>query len=78
MRNRQPPEKRDSSLDELLGDLRARVKRRRHGRLVIVLEVMDGQVVRRWVKESVLTEEDYARLMRERPWPRGPKGERRS
>lgn len=78
-----PPEthethkKRDPGLEETIGDIRARAGRRRHGRIFIVLELLEGRVIRRHVEESGMTREDYDRLMRERPWTRGAKGERR-
>ena len=64
-------ERRDPGLEETIGDLRARAGRRRHGRIFIVLELLEGRVIRRHVEESSMTREDYDRLMRERPWPRG-------
>ena len=68
------PKKRDPGLEETIGDIRARAGRRRHGRILIVLDLIEGRVVRRHVKESAMTEEDYERLMREPPWPRGARG----
>lgn len=66
--------KRDPGLEETIGDIRARAGRRRHGRILIVLELLEGRVIRRRVEESAMTEEDYERLMRERPRTRGAKG----
>jgi hypothetical protein len=65
------PKKRDPGLEEIIGDLRARARRRWRGRILVVLELIDGQVTRRRVEESAMTEEDYKRLMQEPPWPRG-------
>ena len=65
------PKKKDPGLEETIGDIRARAGRRRHGRILIVLELVDGHVARRRVEESAMTEEDYDRLMREPPWTRG-------
>jgi hypothetical protein len=65
--------KKDPCLEEAIGDLRARAARLRDGRILVVLEVRDGQVARRRVEESEMATEDYDRLMRERPWPRGAK-----
>jgi hypothetical protein len=61
------PKKRDPGLEETIGDIRARAGRRRHGRILIVLELLEGRVIRRHVEESGMTGEDYDRLMRERP-----------
>lgn len=63
--------KRDPGLEETIGDIRARAGRRRHGRIFIVLELLEGRVIRRHVEESGMTREDYERLMRERPRPQG-------
>jgi hypothetical protein len=63
--------KRDPGLEETIGDIRARAGRRCHGRITVVIEIVDGEVSRRRVEESAMTEEDYDRLMQERPWPRG-------
>jgi hypothetical protein len=41
-----------------------------------VLDVFDGRAAWPRVEESAMTEEDYDRLMRERPWPRGDIRER--
>jgi hypothetical protein len=60
-------------LEETIGDIRARAGRRRHGRILVVLELLEGRVIRRRVEESGMTEEDYERLMMERPWPRAVK-----
>jgi hypothetical protein len=65
------PKKRDPGLEETIGDIRARAGRRRHGRLLVVLDLIEGRVAWHRVEESTMTEEDYERLMRERPWPRG-------
>ena len=62
--------KRDPGLEETIGDLRARAGRRSHGRILVVLELIEGRVVRRRVEESAMTGDDYDQLMRERPWPR--------
>lgn len=68
--------KRDPGLEETIGDIRARAGRRRHGRIFVVLELLEGRVIRRHVEESAMTKEDYDRLMRERPWPRGARDAR--
>lgn len=60
-------------MEETIGDIRARAGRRRHGRILVVLELLEGRVIRRRVEESGMTEEDYERLMMERPWPRAVK-----
>lgn len=57
----------DIGLEQALGDVRARAGRRRHGRILVVLELPEGRVIRRHVEESAMTLEDYDRLMRERP-----------
>jgi len=67
---------RDPGLEETIGEIRARAGRRRHGRILIVLELLDGRVARRHIEESAMTREDYDRLMQERPWTRGRGKER--
>ncbi len=69
--------KRDPGLEETIGDIRARAGRRRHGRIFIILELIEGRVIRRRVEESGMTQEDYERLMQARPWSREAKGGRR-
>lgn len=63
--------KRGPGLEETIGDIRARAGRRRHGRIFIVLELLEGRVIRRHVEDSGMAREDYERLMKERPRPRG-------
>jgi len=67
------PKKRDPGLEETIGDIRARAGRRRHGRILAVLDMLDGRVAWHRVEDTAMTEEDYERLMREPPWPRGAK-----
>lgn len=67
---------RDPGLEETIGDIMARARRRRHGRIFLVLELLEGRVVRRRVEESGMTREDYDHLMRERPRMRGRGKER--
>ena len=38
-----------------------------------MIDAEDGWALGYRLKESSMTDEDYDRLMRERPWPRGAK-----
>jgi len=40
---------------------------------VLVIDAADGWVLCYRLRDLSITEEDYDRLMRERPWPRGAK-----
>lgn len=67
------PGKKDPRLEEALGATRAQVRRLRRGQVLLVIEAEDGWALRYRLEESAMTEEDYDRLMRECPWPRGAK-----
>ena len=56
-----------TTIDQVIGDVRAAIKGiKGHGRVVLTVEKWDGGLVHR-VERSRLTEDDYDRLMRERP-----------
>ncbi len=67
------PRKKDTRLEEALGAARAQVRRLGRGQVVLVIDAADGWVLGYRLNELRVTEEDYDRLMRERPWPRGAK-----
>jgi len=56
-----------------LGATRAQVRRLGRGQVVLVIDAADGWVLCYRLRDLSMTEEDYDRLMRERPWPRGAK-----
>ena len=49
------------------------MRRLGRGQVVLVIDADDGWALSYRLKEWSMTEEDYDRLMRERPWPRGAK-----
>lgn len=57
----------DASLEIALNETRAAVRRQKRGRVVLVLERLDGRVADWWVDEDDLTSVDVDRLMREKP-----------
>lgn len=61
----------DASLEMALNETRAAVRRKKHGRIVLVLEKLDGYVADWWVDEDALTTGDVDRLMRETPGREG-------
>ena len=67
------PRKKDPRLEEALGAARAQVRRLSRGQVVLVIDAADGWALSYRLNEWSITEEDYDRLMRERPWPRGAK-----
>lgn len=67
------PRKKDPRLEEALGAARAQVRRLSRGQVVLVIDAADGWVLGYRLNELRAPEEDYDRLMRERPWPRGAK-----
>ena len=67
------PRKKDPRLEEALGATRAQVRRLGRGQVVLVIDAADGWALSYSLREWSMTEEDYDRLMRERPWPRGAK-----
>ena len=57
----------DVALEQAFGAAKAEAKRIRHGRLVLVLEKMDGRVIDYWQETDALTTADMERLMAARP-----------
>lgn len=58
-------------LDAALTDFRRRIERRRRGRVVCTVEILEGVVVEHRIEEMALTSADVEREMRCRPWKRG-------
>lgn len=61
----------DASLEMALNETRAAVRRQKHGRVCLTLELLEGRVADSWVHEDALTDTDVARLMREPPGKEG-------
>lgn len=61
----------DASLEIALNETRAAARRQKHGRVVLVLEMMDGRVADKWIEEDALTTGDIARLMASKPGKEG-------
>ena len=61
----------DATLDAALEDLRHRCHRRKHGRVVCTVEILEGVVIEHRCEELAMTSADVAREMRCRPWKRG-------
>ena len=57
----------DTALPQLLGDLKARMKRHPRGTITLTVMMVDGTPVDYRLTEDDMTEDDWARLMRERP-----------
>ena len=57
----------DFTRDAALTEFGTRLEQLVHGRLVLVVEKLEGSVADWWVDEDRLTSEDYDRLMRQRP-----------
>lgn len=57
----------DAALEMAFGESKSKAKRMKHGRLVLVLEKVDGRVRDWWIDTNALTTRDVDRLMRERP-----------
>lgn len=57
---------RDADLEQAIGDLRRRVTRRRCGRVLLTLEVLEGMVCGSHFEETALSERELRRLMGER------------
>lgn len=57
----------DATLEIALNECRMACRRQPHGRVVLVLEKLEGQVADFWVHEDELTESDVRRIMEAKP-----------
>ena len=60
----------DLHLDAVLTDLRHRCRRRKRGRVVCTIEILEGVCISHRIEEDGMLERDVERLMCERPRPR--------
>jgi hypothetical protein len=57
----------DPALDQLFGEMRARIRRRERGRLFVAIQILDHLSAGTVIIEDGMTDEDFDRLMRQQP-----------
>lgn len=57
----------DLHLDAVLADFRHRIQRRKRGRVVCTVEILEGVCIGHRIEEDGMLERDVERLMCERP-----------